>query len=232
MSEGTALLGEATASISEMRLVDVAFERLEEMIVTRRLPPNTMVSEQQLSAELNMGRTPIREALQRLRQIGFVEMQPRRGTLVCGTDIHQQLELLEVRRPLEELMVKCACKRATEEERETLRQLAAEIMKAAEDGDTAAYLRVNRQIHVKEVEAAHNSMLTAMMTASHAQSRRFWYQHIQQNKAYKEGASCHAKTLIAIADNDVETAVQAASELMMFLERLTCSTLTMYSTSQ
>ncbi|PVZ42561.1 GntR family transcriptional regulator [Pseudomonas sp. CC120222-01a] len=188
-----------------------------------------MVSEQQLSAELNMGRTPIREALQRLRQIGFVEMQPRCGTLVCGTDIHQQLELLEVRRPLEELMVKCASQRATDEERAVLRELASQILKAAEDGDTATYLKVNRQIHIKEVDAAHNSMLTAMMTASHAQSRRFWYQHIQQNKAYEEGARCHAKTLIAIADNQPEAAVAAACELMMFLERLTCSRFTMFS---
>ncbi|MBC8732862.1 GntR family transcriptional regulator [Paraburkholderia sp. UCT2] len=96
----------------EQLLADVAFAQIEEMIITRRLPPGSMISESQLAVELEMGRTPVREALQRLRQIGFVDMLPRRGTLVAGVDIRQQLELLEVRRPLEELVVRMAALRA------------------------------------------------------------------------------------------------------------------------
>ena len=121
-----------SVSAPEQLLVDVAFAQIEEMIITRRLPPGSMISEVQLSVELGMGRTPIREALQRLRQIGFVEMLPRRGTLVSGIDIRKQLELLEVRRPLEELMVRSAAVRATAEERVHLEQLAQLIIKAAE----------------------------------------------------------------------------------------------------
>ncbi|ORM71224.1 GntR family transcriptional regulator [Pantoea rwandensis] len=213
----------------DQRLADVAFEKLEEMIVMRILPPNTMVSEQQLAAELNMGRTPIREALQRLRQIGFVEMQPRRGTMVCGTDIHQQLELLEVRRPLEELVVSCAAERATPEERELLQDLSKGIVRAAAAGDTTDYLRYNRLIHESEVRAAHNSMLSQIMAANHAQSRRFWYQHIQQNRAFEEGAKCHSTVLEQIIAGDAERARLAVKLLMEFLEGLTLSTLNKYS---
>ncbi|OON42090.1 hypothetical protein BTJ39_02740 [Izhakiella australiensis] len=213
------------ASDPDLRLADIAFEKLEEMIVMRRLPPNTMVSEQQLAAELNMGRTPIREALQRLRQIGFVEMQPRRGTMVCGTDIHQQLELLEVRKPLEELMVSCAAVRATDEERAALAELSRAILIAADEGDTIRYLKCNRQIHEGEVSAAHNSMLSQIMAANHAQSRRFWYQHIQQNRAFKQGAHCHSEVLNKIIAGDVAGARLAVDNLMSFLEGLTCSTL-------
>ncbi|WP_192939404.1 GntR family transcriptional regulator [Stutzerimonas stutzeri] len=215
----------------DVRLVDVAFERLEEMIVTRQLPPNTMVSELQLSAELKMGRTPIREALQRLRQIGFVEMQPRRGTMVCGTDIRQQLELLEVRRPLEELVARCAALRASDEERRGLSELSKNIRNAAAEGDVINYLRINRQIHEKEVQAAHNGMLTNVMAASHAQSRRFWYQNIQQNKAFDEGADCHSRVLEAIIAGNVELAIDSVRDLMQFLERLTRSTLAEFSNS-
>jgi DNA-binding GntR family transcriptional regulator len=111
------------ANPPEQLLADVAFVQIEEMIITRRLPPGSMISEGQLAVELEMGRTPVREALQRLRQIGFVEMLPRRGTLVAGVDIRQQLELLEVRRPLEELVVRMAALRATPEERTNLRRL-------------------------------------------------------------------------------------------------------------
>ena len=61
---------------------------------------------------MEVKRTPIREALQRLQHIGFVEVHPRRGAVVAGVDVVRQLELIEVRRPLEELMVRCAAQRA------------------------------------------------------------------------------------------------------------------------
>ncbi|HEY0207759.1 GntR family transcriptional regulator [Acerihabitans sp.] len=213
----------------ELRLTDIAFEQLEEMIVMRQLPPNTMVSEQQLATQLNMGRTPIREALQRLRQIGFVEMQPRRGTMVCGTDIHQQFELLEVRKPLEELMVGCACVRATAEELDVMAHLSRGILQAAAKGDTIQYLKYNRQIHENEVKAAHNSMLTQIMMTSHAQSRRFWYQNIQQNQAFAEGAKCHSDVLNTIIARDERAARLAVRRLMKYLEKLTYATLSKFA---
>ncbi|KAA1008091.1 GntR family transcriptional regulator [Paraburkholderia panacisoli] len=206
-------------------LVDVAFAQIEEMIITRKLPPGSMISESQLAAEMEMGRTPVREALQRLRQIGFVEMLPRRGTLVAGVDIRQQLELLEVRRPLEELVVRVAALRATPEERAHLRQLAKQMIDAAERGDMEAWIKAGGAIHDAEVQATHNSMLITSMLPIHAQSRRFWYQHIEQNRAYVEGAQLHAKVLTAIAEGDGDRAAAAAHGLMQFIERFTRSAL-------
>jgi DNA-binding GntR family transcriptional regulator len=214
-----------TMNAPEKLLTDVAFNQIEEMIITRRLPPGSMISEVQLSVELGMGRTPIREALQRLRQIGFVEMLPRRGTLVSGIDIRQQLELLEVRRPLEELTVRCATLRATSEERAHLQELAQRMIKAAEEENMSDWIRVGREIHEAEALATHNSMLIASMHSIHAQSRRFWYFHIGHNRAYVEGAQLHSKVLSAIAESDCDEAVSAVHELMQFVERLTRSTL-------
>src|SRR3712207_3165882 len=94
-------------------LADAAYQAIEEMIVSRRLAPGAMISESQLAEELGIGRTPIREAIARLRQIDFVEVHPRRGVLVSGVDVIRHLELLEVRRPLEECVVRCAVERAT-----------------------------------------------------------------------------------------------------------------------
>lgn len=213
----------------EQLLADVAFRRLEEMIVTRRLVPGTMVSEAQLATELNMGRTPIREALQRLRQIGFVEMQPRRGTFVSRVDVREQLELLEVRRPLEELLVRSAAIRASDDEREELERLAREILGAAEREDVPDYFRINREIHEVEARATHNAMLIATLQAIHAQSRRFWYLNVMQGQAFVEGAERHAAVASAIAAGDAPRAIEEARELMQFLERLTRSTLDAFS---
>ena len=91
-------------------LAEGAYRALEEMIVTRQLRPGSMLSENQLSEQLGCGRTPIREALQRLKFEGYVEIHPRRGVLVAPIDVLKQLELLEVRRPLENLVVPSRCR--------------------------------------------------------------------------------------------------------------------------
>ncbi|TFE36847.1 GntR family transcriptional regulator [Paraburkholderia dipogonis] len=203
--------------------VDYAYRRLEEMIVTRQLPPGSLVSEIQLANELNVGRTPVREAFARLKHLGFVETHPRRGTLVAGVDVRKQLELLEVRRALEALVVASACARASEQQREEMNSLADQIVRAADRGDVHEYFQVNRAIHELEVAAAHNSMLTTTMQIIHAQSRRFWYVHVQQTGTFEEGAARHAAVLRAISAGDAAQANAASDELMQFLDRLTRS---------
>jgi DNA-binding GntR family transcriptional regulator len=212
-------------------LTDIAFRRLEDMITTRKLPPGSMVSEVQLAFELKMGRTPIREALQRLRQIGFVEMHARRGTFVCSVDVQHQLELLEVRRPLEELVVRCAAIRATHAEREELPKLADKMMEAAQRESIDDYIYAGREVHEAEVRATHNAMLVATMQAIHAQSRRFYWS-MAQVRTYQEGAAHHKKVLTAIAARDATTAVEAVRGLMQFLEEVTRATLDTYSTGR
>src|SRR5579862_5579940 len=85
-------------------LTDRAYRELEEMIVTLQLSPGTILSEQTLAVRLKIGRTPIREALQRLARDGLVVIMPRRGIMVSEINLRLQLRLLEVRRELERLM--------------------------------------------------------------------------------------------------------------------------------
>ncbi len=209
---------------------DIAFSCIEQMIVTRHLPPGDVVSEMQLADQLQMGRTPVREALQRLRQLGFVEMRPRRGTLICSIDVRQQLELLEVRRPLEALVVRCACARASADERSELKNLAKRFLEAARKKNVENYFEINRTIHQAQVLAAHNAMLTSTMLPIHAQSRRFWYQTIQEANAFLDAAKLHASVLDGIAANVPGDAVKASDELMGLLDRLTRAALDAFST--
>src|SRR5579859_7946430 len=88
----------------DVTLTDKAYGQIEEMIVTLQLPPGTVLSELVLADRLGIGRTPIREALQRLSRDGIVNILPRRGVLVSEIDLRSQLRLLEVRRELERLM--------------------------------------------------------------------------------------------------------------------------------
>ncbi|MDP2779290.1 GntR family transcriptional regulator, partial [Devosia sp.] len=146
---------------------EVAYSAIQNLIVTGRLRPGSMISENDLREELNCGRTPIREALQRLKLEGFVEIHPRRGALVTTIDIRQQLELLEVRRPLENLMVRLAARRATPDEGQSMRQLADEMDAAVQRDDRDKYLGINRAIHEIEAQATKNVMLIKMIRQVH-----------------------------------------------------------------
>ncbi|NVO15514.1 MAG: GntR family transcriptional regulator [Rhodoplanes sp.] len=202
-------------------LAETAYRRIEDMIVRRELSPGAMISENQLADELGCGRTPIREALQRLRLEGFVEIHPRRGVLVSPIDVRRQLELLEVRRALDTRVATLAAARATDAERAEMRRLAAEIQDAARQRDTIRYLAANRAIHGIKAAATRNSVIETMLAAVNGLSRRFWYSYVEDTDAFREAADRHAAVLIAIADRDGEAAVAAAEALLDFLERLT-----------
>jgi DNA-binding GntR family transcriptional regulator len=201
-------------------LADAAYASIEEMIVSRRLAPGAMVSESQLCEELGVGRTPVREALARLKHIGFVDVHARRGVLVTGVDIFRHLELLEVRRPLEECVVRCAAERADANDLEELQRLSHELAEAAKTGDRIRYFRMKRSIHDTEVHAAHNQVLTVTMRALHAQSRRFWYTY-EPADSFPRGAKLHGAVAHGLVKRDAESAVAAVAALFEFLERLT-----------
>lgn len=212
-----------TAPVFEVAetLAEKAYRRIEEMIVTRQLVPGSMISESQLSVELGCGRTPIREALQRLKHEGFVEIHPRRGALVTPIDVTRQLELLEVRRPLEVLVVHLAAERASAAEREEMLALALEIEAAAVAGDRLRYLAANRSIHELRVGATKNSIVAMISGSINGLSRRFWYAYIVDTGSFVEAARLHADILKAIVSGSAAQRVDAAGALLDFLENLT-----------
>ena len=83
------------------KLADKAYRLLEELIVTLTLPPGSILSEPELSEKLAIGRTPIREALQRLAADSLVLIQPRRAIIVSDVHVSEHLVVLETRRILE-----------------------------------------------------------------------------------------------------------------------------------
>src|SRR5258707_4139615 len=87
----------------DVTLTDKAYAQIEELIVTLQLPPGTVLSELVLADRLGIGRTPIREALQRLSRDGLVNILPRRGVLGSDIDRRSHLRLRERRLALERL---------------------------------------------------------------------------------------------------------------------------------
>lgn len=201
-------------------LAETAYDAIEQMIISRRLAPGAMVSEGELGAELALGRTPVREALARLKTIGFVEVHPRRGVLVTPVDVIRHLELLEVRRPLDETMARCIIVRASDNDLDALQRHTEGLLVAAGARDREVYFRLKRTLHEAMVGAAYNQTLTSTMVPLHAQSRRFWYSH-EPTASFQDCAGIHATIVAGIAARNAERALAGIATLFDLLDQMT-----------
>jgi DNA-binding GntR family transcriptional regulator len=209
-----------------LSLTERAYRHLEEMIVTLQLPPGSAVSETALSQSLGIGRTPIREALQRLARERLVTILPRRGIIVSEINVKSQLRLLEVRREVERLVAKSAARRATAEERARFLELARRFEKSAKSNDDVAFMRVDREFNEFSVMAARNEFAAGAMSLMHSLSRRFWYIHYKQAADMPLIAKLHADIARAIAKGDAAAAGKAMDRLLDTVTKFTRDTVT------
>lgn len=182
------------------------------------------MSEGELSELTGIGRTPIREALQRLAREKLVAILPRRGILVSPIDVKGQLKLLEVRRELERLIARSAARRATDEERAQFRQLARDFEKSARSDDDVAFMRTDRDFNTLCSAASHNEFAAGAMSLMHSLSRRFWYIHYKQAADMPGTAKLHADIARAIADGDEDRAAKASDKLLDAIDKFTRDT--------
>ena len=205
-------------------LTEQAYRVIEEQIVTLRLKPGDFLSEQMLSASYGFGRTPIREALQRLAREGLITIIPRKGILVSDINPRRQLLVLEVRRELERLLSRASSERATPEQREQLVAIARGMDQAAKTNDDIAFMRLDREHNALVLEAAHNDYATRAMKLLQGLSRRFWYMHYREAADLPLCARLHANQARAIAKGDGEAAARASDKLMDYVENFTRAT--------
>jgi DNA-binding GntR family transcriptional regulator len=205
-------------------LTERAYVALEELIVRLELAPGSVVSETMLSERLGIGRTPIREALQRLARERLVQILPRRGVIVSTIDVRAQLRLLELRREVERLVARCAARRAAPAERERFSTLAIEFEAAADSNDDLHFMRVDREFNGLTLTAARNEFAADAMVTMQSLARRFWYHHYRQAADMPEAARLHAALARAIAAADERGAAAALDALLDNIESFTRAT--------
>ena len=209
---------EAPPRAARVNKTDQAHDLLERMITFQELAPGSMISEVALMARTGMGRTPLREALQRLARDRMVEILPRRGAFVPPISVEVQLKLLELRRVVEELAVRMASHRATTAQKQTMLQIADELDAFQDSDDMAAFGEVLKRIHTLIVEAAQNEYLQLAMAPLQGLSRRFWFANLRDVHAeLRVGSHLHAAVLRAICHGDEGAAAAASLALNDYL---------------
>lgn len=206
-------------------LTERAYRALEEEIVTLRIPPGAVVSEAILSRRLEVGRTPVREALQRLAREWLVVIMPRRGIVVSEIDTIRQLRVLEVRREIERFLARSAAKRATQVQRAQFQEIAAGMDIAAEQADDITFMRLDREFNLLLLDAAGNEFAASAMGQMNGLSRRFWYSHYKQVADLPLAARLHATIARALAQGDQDAAAQSSDALIDYIEAFARATI-------
>lgn len=207
-----------------LTLTQKAYRALEEQIVTLELRPGTVLSEAGIAKSLDIGRTPVREALQRLASEGLVTVLPRRGILVSDINPGQQIQLLSVRRELERLISREAARRRSADQANAFEALAKGFAQTAQSKDDVTFMRYDSEFNTLLLEACDNPFAANAMRAMQGLSRRFWYNHYKQFLDLSRCALLHKTVANSVAEGAEDAAAQASDSLIDYIEEFSRAT--------
>jgi DNA-binding GntR family transcriptional regulator len=187
------------------------------MIVTLELQPGSVHSENGLSKRIGIGRTPMREALQRLQSQRLVTTLPRRGVVISDISIVDYFALLETRRVLDRLVATKAARRATPGQRAALTETAHALEGAAAAGDMAEFMRRDTEFDQLVEASARSAFALQASVPLHAHCRRFWYLY-RHSGDLPRAAELHSALMRAVAEGDEDEAGAASDALVGYLE--------------
>jgi DNA-binding GntR family transcriptional regulator len=154
---------------------DRAYVDLRDRIVTMALAPGTVLREDDLMREIDVGRTPLREAVKRLALENLVAVQPRRGTFVAAVEASDIVNITEVRAELEAYAAELAAARLDDDHRAAAEALLHEVEQLAAPDDQDWLMRFDERIHRFTWEAAGNPYLAETLERYFTHSLRIWY---------------------------------------------------------
>ena len=203
---------------SKGRLVDHAYRQLEELYVTMELEPGSVWSEAQLSELIGIGRTPVREAVQKMASGHLVFIRRRHGIEILPIDVQDQLLVLETRRELERLITVRAARRASAMERAELSDLASKIDAAGIGGDIRVFLRYYYSAKTFLAACARNPHAARSLEPLWTLSRRFYFAHQKDYRDLPKVAKLHAAAARAVAAGDEQEAAAASDRLIDYAD--------------
>lgn len=209
--------GQATRPLK----VERAYEELKRLIVTLRLTPGTHIDERDLMTRLEIGRTPLREAVLRLTHERLIVHSPRRGAWVSELSITDLQQMLDARLPIEPLVARRAAERVTDADIETLADLLAQASAALEIEDIEELVNVDLQFHSHIAKCSGNVYFAAFSQQINTSMLRYWHVSSQHAQTLPTWLDNHHDLLQAITSGDPDRAAQYAfNHIVVFRERM------------
>ena len=197
-------------------LAETAYRLLEDQIVRLELPPGGRYTEQSLGALIAMGRTPVREAIQRLVDDGLLIVFPRKGIMVTTIRPQDVIQALEVRLVLERMIAANAARDANQAQRQELAACAEAMLAASQANDLDAYMRTDHAFDLTLARVSANPFAARAVAPLQTMARRAWF-YYTRNVDLVPAAERHAALARAVADGKVYEAVQASDQLVFHI---------------
>jgi DNA-binding GntR family transcriptional regulator len=187
-------------------LAEQAYHALREQILDLRLLPGQLLAEHELAAQLGMSRTPVREAITRLRQEGLLTTVPRKGVIVTIPTVEAMREIYEIIIGIEGQAVRIAAARADAATIQQLEGVVAEQEAALAADDLGAWTRADRRFHDLLIEAAGNRRMRELMRQFDGQLHRMRVATIHLRPKPFLSTQDHRTVVEAIRARDDESA--------------------------
>ncbi|MBO5461223.1 MAG: GntR family transcriptional regulator [Ruminococcus sp.] len=185
-------------------LRDVVFNTLRQAILRGELKPGERLMEIQLANKLGVSRTPVREAIRKLELEGLVLMVPRKGAEVAQITEKSLIEVLEIRKALEELAVRLACERISPEGLEELKSAEKRFAAVLEDEDITVVAEADIAFHDVIYNATGNQKLIQLLNQFREQMYRYRVEHLKRKEFHPQ--------LLAEHDEIIQTIVERSKD--------------------
>ena len=193
-------------------LRDVVFNTLRQAILRGELKPGERLMEIQLANKLGVSRTPIREAIRKLELEGLVNMIPRKGAEVAEITEKNLRDVLEVRGALEELAVRLACDKITEEQIAELKRAAKDFKFTLRSGDITKIAEADVKFHDVIYEATDNRRLIQLLNNLREQMYRYRVEYLKNESAHPKLLAEHEEIIEKIEKREKQAAVDVVCQ--------------------
>jgi DNA-binding GntR family transcriptional regulator len=206
---------------NRMNLFDLAYEQIEDLIVSCRLKPGQYLTMQDLQDLTGLGRTPVHQAVSRLAADTIISVRPRHGLQIAPVDLERERLLLRLRADIERFVTRLATERSEASHHSQMLYLARILRERGETMTIEEFNKFDRRIDRLILTAAKEPFLGHTLRPLHTIFRRVgWLYHTKTGTGVgpNESIECHIAVLETMANHQVKAATAASDELINFVD--------------
>src|SRR5262245_28021230 len=203
--------------------VDLAYERIESMLVNCQLRPGRFLAMQDIQELVGYGRTPTHQAISRLAADTLVVVRPRHGLQIAPIDLARERGLLQLRRDIERFVIGLATERSGPSQRNQMLHLKRVLREQRDHISIDKFNALDRRVDQQIIAAANEPFVEHTLRPLHTIFRRIgWLYHSQavRGESLQRSIGCHVSLLDAVANRHVDQAIAALDDLIGFVDSM------------
>ncbi len=208
---------------SASNLSDLAYERIEELLVSCKLAPGRFLATHELQAMVGFGRTPVLQALNRLAADTLIQITPRHGIRIAPIDLTRDRLLLRLRRDVERFVIRLATERSGSSQRNRMLHIKRQLIEHGEHMTVEQFNVIDRLIDQLFLAAAMEPFVEATLRPLHTIFRRIgwiYHMHTPNSIELRGTVEGHIAVIDAVASGKVDEAIAASDSLMDFVDSM------------